>query len=50
MDEVNKKLNADHSFVFLIDGTPINSPLNIPTKARIIIVSNKNKFNGLKNL
>ena len=50
LEEVSNKIGDQYESAWLIDGTSMLSPLDIPIKARIIVVSKNEDFYGVRNL
>lgn len=48
--EIGLRLKNHYEYCWLIDGTRIKKPMDIPYQCRILIVSNDKKFKGIKNL
>ena len=44
LDEVSQKLGKQFEAAWLLDGTKVISPLELPNKARIIIASTSHSF------
>ena len=50
LDEISNRIGKQFESAWLIDGTRMMSPLDLPNQARIIIVSTKEEFSGIKGL
>ena len=50
LDEVSTKLGQQFETAWLLDGTRIHSPLELPIQCRIIVASKTDTFEELTNL
>lgn len=47
---MSNKINCDTKSLFLLNGTKIRSLITIPLQSRILVVSGKKEFVGIKGL